>query len=280
MRDDDLPLHPDYEPDEGGQRRAWLWVAAALVLVAAVAAAVFFWGRAEPEAPPAATEGVRPGEAAPGDVSLGPEVAPIDLPPLDETDAIVRELVGALSSRPEVASWLATDDLIRNFVTALENVSEGKTPSRHLKVLAPKEPFRVVESGDRAYVDPRSYQRYNGLAQAADALDAEGVARLYSMLKPRLADAYRELGHPEGNVDAAVEKAIAHLLDAPSGGQRIELTEGVVSYRFADPRLENATAAQKQLIRMGPENQALIQAKLREIAAALGMESESRAPLP
>lgn len=273
MRDDDLPLHPEYEPDEdSGERRTWLWIAAALVLVAAAAAAFYFWGRGEPEAQPAAAQVARPGEAAPGDVSLGPDVAPIDLPPLDETDAIVRELVGALSSRPEVAAWLATDNLIRNFVTALENVSEGKTPAQHLKVLAPREPFRVVETSGRIYVDPRSYQRYNGLAQAVDSLDAEGVARLYSMLKPRLEDAYRELGHPEGNVDAAVEKAIRLLLDAPSGGKQIELTRGVVSYRFADPRIENATAAQKQLIRMGPENQALIQAKLREIAAALGME--------
>ncbi|RPJ77860.1 MAG: DUF3014 domain-containing protein, partial [Acidobacteria bacterium] len=145
---------------------------------------------------------------------------------------------------------------------------------RHLKVLAPKEPFRTERSGDRIVVDPASYRRYDGLAQAVAGLDANGVARLYSTLKPRLADAYRELGHPDGNIDAAIEKVITHLLEtpAPGAGER-ELREDSVSYRYADPRLERASPAQKQLLRMGPENQALIQEKLREIAAALGMES-------
>jgi len=40
---------------------------------------------------------------------------------------------------------------------------------------------------------------------------------------------------------------------------------------FANPRLEDLTAAQKQLLRMGPRNARVIQGKLGEIAAVLGM---------
>ncbi|MFB3855482.1 MAG: DUF3014 domain-containing protein [Vicinamibacterales bacterium] len=277
MAFEELPLHDD--TDETGAyerpRRTWLWATVALALVAAIVAAVFVRRVPETQVSQAPGPTGQPSASVPrGSVPLGPGVEPIDLPPLEETDPLVRKLVGALSSRPEVAAWLATDGLIRNFVTALENVSEGRTPARHLKVLAPREPFRTVQRGDRVVVDPASYRRYDGLAQAVAALDANGVARLYSTLKPGLADAYRELGHPDGNIDAAVEKAITHLLDTPvvGGGDR-ELTGATVSYRYADPRLERASAAQKQLLRMGPANQALIQEKLREIAAALGMES-------
>jgi hypothetical protein len=39
--------------------------------------------------------------------------------------------------------------------------------------------------------------------------------------------------------------------------------------RYADPALEALTPAQKQLLRTGPRNVRLVQAKLRELQAAL-----------
>jgi hypothetical protein len=42
-------------------------------------------------------------------------------------------------------------------------------------------------------------------------------------------------------------------------------------YGFADPKLESLTAAEKQLLRTGPGNTRVVQAKLREIARALGL---------
>ena len=47
------------------------------------------------------------------------------------------------------------------------------------------------------------------------------------------------------------------------------LVAEVKRYEFADPNLESLPDAQKQLLRMGPENQARVVAKLREIGAAL-----------
>jgi hypothetical protein len=43
-------------------------------------------------------------------------------------------------------------------------------------------------------------------------------------------------------------------------------------YEYADRKLEALTPAQKQLLRMGPSNVARIQAKLREVQAALGSD--------
>ena len=48
-----------------------------------------------------------------------------------------------------------------------------------------------------------------------------------------------------------------------------------VSYTYEDARLESLSAAQKQLLRMGPRNVRLVQAKLREIAPYLGIATES-----
>jgi len=49
----------------------------------------------------------------------------------------------------------------------------------------------------------------------------------------------------------------------------VELTRLSVAYGFADARLQRLEPAQKQLLRMGPENVKRVQAKLRELVAAL-----------
>src|SRR5262245_28378961 len=45
---------------------------------------------------------------------------PVDLPPLDRMDDFLRPLLSALSSRPELAKWLATDDLVRQLAKAID----------------------------------------------------------------------------------------------------------------------------------------------------------------
>ena len=74
---------------------------------------------------------------------LGGDRPAIDLPPLDETDPLVRRLVRELSSHPRVVAWLATDDLIRSFTIAVQNVADGVIVGSHL--------VRLIEEhgGDR-----------------------------------------------------------------------------------------------------------------------------------
>ena len=69
---------------------------------------------------------------------LGADVPAIDLPPLDESDDVVRGLVKELSSNPSVAAWLTTDNLIRNFVVVVSNIAAGEPAARRVTVLRPK----------------------------------------------------------------------------------------------------------------------------------------------
>ena len=81
--------------------------------------------------------------------------------------------------------------------------------------------------------------------------------------------AYQELGYPEGDFNSALKKAILSLLDTPELEDRIYIEKRVL-YVMEDPALENLAPAQKQLLRMGPDNRKAVQAKLRELAQALG----------
>ena len=210
---------------------------------------------------------------------LGPAVDGGELPPLFLTDPVVRELLGRLSSRPELTAWLATEGLIRNFVVCLDNVTSGQTPARQLPKLAPSAPFRTDTRGVAMVIDPRSYERYNGLADAAASLDAAGLAKVYSRLKPRLVEAYRELGHPEGDIDGATERAIVMLLQAPVIEGEIRLRPKMISFKFEKEELEDLEPVQKLLLRMGPRNTRLIQGELRALARELGIP-EKRLPAP
>lgn len=275
---DDVPLEkPVDEPPDGGPRRGSVLIAIAVAaLVTATAAAIYvLYGRSgrsdapvtksQPATQPPAAASAEQGEA-------------ITLPPLDATDPIVRELVGKLSAHPTVAAWLATDGLLRNVALVTINISEGKTPVRHLRALTPDSRFRARSAATGAYVDPRSYARYDGYADAIAALDARGTARLYATLRPRLVEAYAEQGIPEEKVNAVLERAIIHLLETPAVDAELPLRAKTISYAFADERLESLSAAQKQLLRMGPRNVQIVKAKLREIAPFLGIPADKLPP--
>ena len=64
------------------------------------------------------------------------------------------------------------------------------------------------------------------------------------------------------------DRAIARLRGVPVPEEAELIDDGGV-YRWADPQLEHRTAAEKQLLRFGPENALRVQAKLGELARAL-----------
>ena len=263
-----------FEPEPS--RRGWL-IAGGLVVLVAIGIAVYFLAWRKTPTVPADVRAATEQAVAPAAPARPlPEAGEtIDLPPIDQTDAVVRELVSRLSSHPTVAAWLTTDQLIRNFTVVVDNISTGRTPSGHLGKIRPTGNFQVREDRNSLWIDPRSYARYDKYADAISALDARGSARLYATLKPRIQDAYRELGHPDGNVDPAVERALVDLLKTPVIDGDVALASRSVAYEFADPRLQSLSSAQRQFLRMGPRNVRLVQAKLREIAPLIGISAES-----
>jgi len=228
-----------------------------------------------------ATEAVTPAASTEADtnpVPLGGPAEAIEVPPLDESDAFVRDLVAKLSSDPRLLAWLATDGLIRTFTVVVVNIAGGETPSPHLRMMRPLSGFRASPQGGGLVLDPRSFERYNAVADAAASVDPAGSARLYTTLKPRIEEAYRDLGYPDTSFDETLEQAIVVLLRTPVLDGPVRLVEsGGTSYAFENTDLEKLSAAQKQLLRMGPRNVRIIQAALRSIAGALGIP-DSRLP--
>jgi hypothetical protein len=276
---------PDYEfqrtPGEPGEttpppkRTAGLWLVVAL-LIAATGAATYIVFSRRPLLPPASDSLTKPHAVAdaPPPGSLGGKVEDVAIPPLDQSDPVVRRLVRELSAHPVVAAWLTGSGLVRDFTIVLANTADGTSPARYLTMLRPSLTFSTMERNGQVYIAPHSYDRYAAIAGAVASVDPTGAAGLYATLKPRIEEAYRDLGFPPGlSLDQALHRAIVALLDVPIADEPVRLRPKGIGYAFADERLEHLTGAQKQLLRMGPRNVRIIKEKLRGIALALGIPS-------
>jgi hypothetical protein len=262
-----ITVPPPRTPNHG------VWATALVAAVLIGAGAWFITSRRQPAPPPAVTAEAAPQAPVSETRPEPPRVQAMDvtLPPLPQTDPIVRELVARLSSHPTVAAWLATKGLIANFTVVTLAIAEGRTPAQFLRPIAPRGRFRTTSSRDGLFVDPRSYERYTPHAEAIAALDATGTASLYLTLKPRITDAYKELGYPEGDFDRVLERAIGVLLQTPALDEKATLVPKGVTCAYTDPTFQSLPPAQKQLLRLGPRNSQVIRAKLEEIAALLGL---------
>jgi hypothetical protein len=262
---------------EAGRRHLSFGIVVAVLLIGSVGVGVWWW---RSRALPAPSETLSPAvEAVASPAASAPDLPspqPTTLPPLAESDGFVRELLARLSSHPQVAAWVGADGLVQRFTAAVVNVSAGESPAVHLRHLEPKDRLRVVTRGGRSVIDPDSYARFDGDADALASLDVAAVAPAYRLLSPLLEAAYRELGHPEGGFDGRVAAAVRTLLDVPVVDGDVPVRPVVrarLLYEYADPRLESLSPAQKQLLRVGPRNVRIVQAWLREVAEALGLFS-------
>ena len=274
MDPSEVPLDRTPPPPLGSGGRSplpWL-VGGAIVLLAG--AAFWYFSRSGTSEPPAQTAAPAADFLVPAHGSgICPATEEIPLPPLDGINDFASVMAGTLSQHPRVAAWLTPDDIVRRFVTVVDAIATGKSPALYLAPLRPSGAFRTIEKGDDLLIDPRSFQRFAPVVEAVKSIDVAATARVCSALKPRLDDAYAELMRG-GTFDETLERAIVSLLQTPVIDANTPLAPQGGSLQFEDPALENLTPAQKHLARMGPENTKVIQAKLREIAVAIGIPSD------
>ena len=179
-----------------------------------------------------------------------------------------------MSSRPELAALLASDGLVRRFAVSVDAIARGDSPAGQVRAVAPRGPFRVQEQSGIITIDPASYVRYDGLVKLVEDMPAPQLARLYGRLKPRLEEAYAELG-AGGTFDDAMTRAIKHLLATPlpPANAQMRPSRGI-NYAYFDEHFESLSAAQRQLLRLGPDRARRVQARLRAFGIALGIPAD------
>jgi hypothetical protein len=124
--------------------------------------------------------------------------------------------------------------------------------------------FSVVRAEEITIAAANS-ARYAPYVRVFETLDSHVLVKRYIESYPLFQRAYEQLGFPDRKFHPRLLEAIDDLLAAPELTEPARLVQPKVLYRFADPELEQLSAGQKIMLRMGPENAAKVKAKLREI---------------
>jgi len=251
-------------------RKPIWWAAGAVILISA--AVLFFSWRAHrlSHLPAVTATTVAPEATVPAIRNPLPEAsggATPALPALDESDAPLHDALGDLMGKPAVDRIFKPELLVRHIVVSIDNLSR-----RHLAVeLRPTKPlagsFIATGNDQQGTIDVANFQRYVPYVQSVQALDMKRLAALYVRFYPLFQQAYQSLGYPNGYFNDRLVVTIDNLLAAPDITTDIALVRPNVMYQFADPKLEDLSAGQKLMLRMGPTNAAIIKAKLRELRA-------------
>ena len=200
------------------------------------------------------------------------EIPPLELPQLDNSDSLVRDLATAMSNDPGFLSWLDTDRLIRTFVVVVDNVAEGSNPAQHLLFMRPNVRFSTQTSEIGLQVNPNNFRRYNTMANIVASLSPRATSVLYRQALPLLDEAYLELGYPDTAFHWTLNRAIARILDTPIISGEPRLVPAASFFAYADERLQSLPQVQRQLLLMGPDNLRIVQDSVRNIATALGFD--------
>lgn len=190
----------------------------------------------------------------------------IELPVLDASDLFVKEQIDDLGLP---AIWTDRDDLVRRMAVVIDNAASGEYPRRQLGFLAPSGKFRIIEVGERVFLDPASYSRYDRHLDVLESVDPSVLVALLTLIEPLLGDALGELGN-RNTATGQIERGIEQLLALPLLEGDVELLQPKVLYQYADPELEAMSNLQKQVLRMGPANVRRLQDYLLRLKASLG----------
>ena len=254
----------------------WYVSAGALVLLSAVALFVS-WRANHRQAPAPAETSTAPippatGIANPVPVPSGLTAAP--LPPLESSDKPVRDSLVDLFGAKSVDELLRPEMLIRHIVVTVDNL-----PRKHLAVeLRPsKNPpgkFTVSGGEDNATIDPSNYQRYAPYVHLLQGLNTQQFTTIYFHYYPLFQEAYENLGYPNGYFNDRLVAAIDDALAAPDVRGPVALARPNVMYQYADPKIESLSAGQRLMVRLGPDNEAIVKTKLHELRDAVAAHKE------
>jgi hypothetical protein len=257
-----------------------LLVAGAVAAVAAIAGVGFFVLGSKQQVPIQEPTPTPPAAPAPTPPPAPPAEQPVQgapLPGLEQSDPRARELLLQASSDPEFQKWAATEGLVRRFTAAVSNIAEGESPRAVLSFMAPQGAFQVVERDGHTFIAPESFARYDAATRALTSLDTQAAGQAYRTLKPLFNQAFGEIARPGQRFEEALARAIQRMLDTPVPEGDIEVVDTPsVNYAYAAPELEQLSAAQKHLLRLGPTNARAVQAKLKELQKALGLPATGR----
>ncbi|MGH8211141.1 MAG: DUF3014 domain-containing protein, partial [Steroidobacteraceae bacterium] len=187
----------------------------------------------------------------------------------NQSDQVVHDSLAGLLGQKPVEQFLVPENIVRHIVVTVDNLPRKKVAADLRPIKATPGEALVANQGDITTLSAANYARYAPFVKLVESTDPKTLATVYFRLYPLFQQAYEDLGYPGRFFNDRLVEVIDHLLAAPEPQGPIELVQPKVFYQFADPKLEDLSAGQKLLIRMGPANERSLKAKLRDLRVEL-----------
>lgn len=251
-----------------------MWLVVLLVLGGIAAAGFYFW-QTQPQPEP---------EPAPPPVEVPPAPEPEPqirhpikeagspekpLPALESSDDAMLEVLTGFFGQQAVQEFFDVREIVRRFVVTVDNLPRKQVSMRYRLFKPVAGQFLAIGEGENYLTNPDNLRRYKSYVLLSDTVDAKKLVAVYTRFYPLFQQEYMNLGYPKGYFNDRLVEAIDDLLAAPEISGAIKLVRPKVMYLFADPQLEELSAGQKIMIRMGVENAVRIKARLREVRKEL-----------
>ena len=205
-------------------------------------------------------------------VAVEEEVLP-ELPPAPVTeetaDTYARESIESVNGGKALAQFVAGDYIVERAVAIVDALRRGEVPYKLLPVGRPSKPFPISDDGLRVTMDPSGFSRYDGFAQWVNGIDVLAIVELLNDYEQIATEALSRMGVGDFDIRSAVLAATTEILATPIAPQSPELMKREANWVYMDPELEALSSLQKQVLRMGPDNSGIVQAKARELRGAL-----------
>jgi len=199
----------------------------------------------------------------------GPAAPAAPLPALADSDGPIKEAIAEAVPDQSLSQWLIPTDIVRHIVATVDNLPRHRLAVRLRPVKPAADAPRVNATGGTMIWSPDNYARYAPYIALVKSADIGKLVGVYRHFYPLFQGAYEQLGYPSAYFNDRLVETVDDLLAAPDLSGPILLTRPSVMYQYADPKLEARSAGQKFLMRMGPDNAAVVKAKLRELRAAI-----------
>ena len=200
------------------------------------------------------------------------EVLP-ELPPAPVTeetaDTYARESIESVNGGKALAQFVAGDYIVERAVAIVDALRRGEVPYKLLPVGRPSKPFPISDDGLRVTMDPSGFSRYDVFAQWVNGIDVLAIVELLNDYEQIATEALSRMGVGDFDIRSAVLAATTEILATPIAPQSPELMKREANWVYMDPELEALSSLQKQVLRMGPDNSGIVQAKARELRGAL-----------
>lgn len=180
---------------------------------------------------------------------------------LIEKDETLQELLTRVLEEKRLDALFHTKNLIQRFVVTVDSLPEKRISPHHLPTKPPQGQF-LVASGS---ISPKNEERYTPYLLFVETLGIERAVSIYVKHYTLFQQAYRELGYPQGHFNDRFVAVIDHLLETPKVKDPIGVVHPLLTYHFSDPVLEEISAGQKILLRIGSENRSKAMSILREL---------------